>query len=234
MKFPEIDYSFWLKQWNETVGKFKVYSNKHMEQFIVFDGDINQCTDEIVKLTQEPCPNKEIILRALDLIYSWGGRSGRMFYFKSKNGLSPREEIQNNNEVFGIYKKGIELAKEGLPESIEIFNRINGIGSSYASKHSYFWSLHSKSPLIIVDSKIAGALGYNSIKALEKHSTYSNTVKEFIKKAEIEFDCPNPNTIERALFAFHNHYFLNNNSNWKNNSQFNDYDEAKRLSKVLF
>ena len=138
MKFPKIDYNFWLSNWNESIGEGNVYTNKNIEKYIQFDKDINACTSEIIELTNRDDNDKKKIRRVIDLIYSWGGRSGRMFYSKTKEKISPREELENNDITFKTYLEGIELAKQGKTESIEKFNSIRGIGSSYASKHSYF------------------------------------------------------------------------------------------------
>ena len=140
-----------------------------------------------------------------------------------------KEKITNKT-----YLEGIEFAKQGKSVSIEIFNRIRGIGSSYASKHYYFWSINSCNPLIIVDSKIAGALSYRTIDDLEKEFKYNEIVKSFLKKSQIEFNEKDPSKVERSLFAFHNFYFLNDNSNWKNKDQFKDCKEAENIAKMLF
>jgi len=234
MVFPKIDYKFWLSYWNESIGKGGVYTNKNIEKYIQFDKDINYCTSEIIELTSKDDINKKNILRVVDLIYSWGGPSGRMFYSKTKGKISPREELETNEITYKTYLEGIEFAKQGKSVSIEIFNRIRGIGSSYASKHSYFWSINSPNPLIIVDSKISGALGYRTIDDLEKDFKYNEIVKRFLKKSQIEFNEKDPSKVERSLFAFHNFYFLNDNSNWKNKDQFKDYKEAEKIAKILF
>ena len=234
MVFPKIDYKFWLSYWNESIGKGGVYTNKNIEKYIQFDKDINYCTSEIIELTSKDDINKKNILRVVDLIYSWGGPSGRMFYSKTKGKISPREELETNEITYKTNLEGIEFAKQGKSVSIEIFNRIRGIGSSYASKHSYFWSLNSCNPLIIVDSKISGALGYRTIDDLEKDFKYNEIVKSFLKKSQIEFNEKDPSKVERSLFAFHNFYFLNDNSNWKNKDQFKDCKEAENIAKKLF
>ena len=234
LKFPEIDYKFWLSNWNESIGSGKVYTNKNLKKYITFEGDINSCTVEIFDLVSQNDLSKLKILRAVDLIYSWGGPSGRMFYNSSRNKISPREELEHHNEIFETYLKGVQLAKKGQTESIEIFNSIRGIGSSYASKHSYFWSINSENPLIIVDSKIAGALGYKTIQLLNKDYKYEEIVKSFVSKSHLEYDEKNASYVERALFAFHNFYFLNDNSDWKNKIEFNDYNEASNIAKLLF
>jgi hypothetical protein len=185
-------------------------------------------------LTKISNPDKFTVLHVVDLIYSWGGRSGRMFYSKTKEKISPREELEKNEAVYNIYVRGLKLAQEGKTESLEIFKTIRGIGSSYASKHSYFWSLNSNSPLIIVDSKIAGALGFTTIDKLENMSPYNETIKSFIDKSIEVFNSKNPSKVEKALFSFHNFYFLNDNSGWKNQEESEDFEVAKELSKILF
>jgi len=234
MKLPKIDYDFWLSNWNDTVGRGKVYTNKNLREYIKFDNDINSCTAEIYKLTKSNKLSKQTILQVVDLIYSWGGPSGRMFYSKTNGKESPREELEMNKNTFQKYLDGIKLAKEGKTSSIKMFNSIRGIGPSYASKHSYFWSVNSYNPLIIIDSKIAGALGYNTIDLLLKDYSYTQIIKSFIHKAEAEFKEINPTKVERALFAFHNFYFLNDNSNWKNKNETENFEEAKRLANILF
>ena len=234
MEFPHIDYKYWLDNWTKSIGEQKTYSNKNMLEFIKFTDDTNSCTEEIFNIVKSGKTDKKSVLRVVDLIYSWGGPSGRLFYAAFNGQNAPRVDLENDESVFGRYLDGIKLAKLGKPESIKIFCKIRGIGASYASKHAYFWSTNSENPLIIVDSKIAGSLGYRTIEHLEAKSNYAETVESFKKKAIIEFNESNPSKIERALFSFHNHYFLNDNSGWKNSYESKDYPEAVRLSKVLF
>lgn len=234
MIFPEIDYKFWMSYWDESIGKGEVYTNKNIQKYIRFNKDINHCTSEINELIRKKDIDKKNILRVVDLIYCWGGPSGRMFYSKTKGRISPREELETYETTYKTYLKGIEYAKKGDPECIKIFNKIRGVGSSYASKHSYFWSLNSSNPLIIVDSKIAGSLGYKTIDDLERHYNYNDIVKSFLIKSQIEFNEKNPSKVERSLFAFHNFYFLNDNSNWKNKDQFKDYTVAEKIANIIF
>lgn len=232
--FPNINYNYWFSLWNKSVGEKQVYTNKNLTEYIKFDSDTNACTNEIIKLTNSNDLSQQTIFKVIDLIYSWGGRSGRMFYSRSKGKLSPREELEANDNNFKVYLDGIKLAKGGKTESIEKFSSIRGIGSSYASKHAYFWSIHSDNPLIIVDSKIAGTLGYKTIDSLFRDYTYKDIVNLFVAKAQLYFNEKNPSKVERALFAFHNLYFLNDNSGWKNKSESQDFDEALRIANILF
>lgn len=234
MEFPNIDYTFWLTNWGQSIGQYKTYTNKNMAEYIVFDGDINACTAEIAQLVQSNKRDKQTVLRVVDLIYAWGGRSGRLFYATTKKGIAPRKELAESDAVFTKYVSAVDLAKKGDPNSIHKFCELRGIGPSYGSKHAYFWSLHSDNPLIIVDSKIAGALGHNTINQLNRDRSYEQIVTAFKDKAVEVFGESNPSNVERALFAFHNHYFLNDNTGWKNNVKGHDYDEATRLATVLF
>lgn len=234
MKFPKIDYQYWLSNWSDSNGYKKVYSNKNMLKYIVFDGDINSCTNEIFNLVKESDLNKLSVLRVVDLIYSWGGRSGRMFYASKQGNKIPRESLEKDDSVFLKYLQGVQLAKQGDTESIQVFAHIDGIGPSYASKHAYFWNYGSENPLIIVDSKIAGSLGYKTIGSLKKIYSDRAIVTAFKDKAIEEFNESSPSKVERALYAFHDHYFLNDNKGWKNKVKSNDFFEAKKLANVLF
>lgn len=231
MNLPQIDFGFWSENWAKSTGKLPVYSNENLRKFFTFSGDINACTSELKRITSAELTT-ENILTVVDLIYSWGGRSGRMFYAKGKKCV-PRKKIEEE-EVLAIYKTGIDLAKSGSVESIKFFQKVEGIGPSYASKHAYFWSLNSEFPLIIIDSKIAGALGYNTIPHLFRNTSYSEIISEFTKKSEEVFSEKDPSKIERALFSFHNNYFLNNNEGWKKSIQIlKDKGEAERIAKAL-
>ncbi len=234
MEFPKIDYKHWFNQWTLDVGGASVYSNKNLTKYIRFDGNINSCTSEIFTLVKATEITKANILRVVDLIYSWGGPSGRMFYASKKGEIAPRESLENDDSVFSIYMNAIQLAKQGKEESINEFCKIAGIGRSFGSKHAYFWSLDSKNPLIIIDSKIAGALGYSTIESLDKAHKYGEIVSKFRTLALEKFNEDDPSKIERALFAFHNYYFLNDNSGWKNEVSGHNFPEANALSAKLF
>lgn len=232
--FPDIEYSYWLSEWTRSIGELPIYSNKNMVGYIVFNGDINSCTSEILTLVKSQDISKPTVLRIIDLIYSWGGKSGRMFYASVNGKVSPRQSLDQRDSIFNKYLQGVMLAKQGDSRSIKKFCEVDGIGLSYASKHAYFWSLDSKKPLIIVDSKIAGSLGYSTIQSLEKVHKYRDIVFAFRNKSLEEFNEDNPSKVERALFAFHNHYFLNDNNGWKNKGESKDFTEASTLANKLF
>lgn len=235
INFPTIDYQFWLESWNEIIGDGHVYSNRNMERFIKFEGNVKDCTDEIIRLVRKNPIQQKNVLRVVDLINSWGGKSCRLFYASTnKNLISPREELETDKDYYDTYIKGVKLALKGDTECLDVFKTLRGLGPSYASKHAYFWSFDSDRPLIIVDSKIAGALGYSTIDKLLRKFTYDQVVKGFSDKAIAEFKKKSPDMIEKSLFTFHNFYFLNDNSGWKNKMRFTDYNVAVELASKLF
>ena len=106
MKFPTIDYKFWLSNWSKSIGEQKTYTNKNMIKYIIFDGNINSCTDEIFSIIKSDQIDNSSALRVIDLIYSWGGRSGRLFYASSRGQLSPREDLEVNKYALIKYMEG--------------------------------------------------------------------------------------------------------------------------------
>lgn len=234
MKFPEIDYQFWYTTWYETVGKKTTYSNVNSRKYMHFNGDLNACMDEIFSMISKKQFDKSTILRIVDLIYCWGGPSGRLFYVPMKGKDAPRQVLEDDVRAFEQYMLGVQLAVDGNIKCIDEFCKLDGIGKSFATKHAYFWSHDSAFPLMIVDSKISGALGFTTTQQLEKAYSNEQLVTAFRKKAMKEFGESTPSMVERALFAFHNNYFLNDNSNWKNKTSHYDSHVATGLAKTLF
>ena len=239
MYFPKIDYPFWLNVWNQSVGLKSTYSNMHSRIFLHFQGDIMTCENEInrlidaVGLDYSSAENRKTVETVIDLIYAWGGPSGRMFYFDRKGKSSPRIQIMETAN-FKRYFKGIELAMQSNPLAVETFQSIPGIGSSFASKHAFFWSKSAPKRLIIIDSKIAGALGYVNLQDLFVHHEYTKVLIEFSHKSEDYFGTNDASNIERALFAFHNNYFLNNNKSMRLNPKISkDFEEAFKLFDLM-
>ena len=77
-----------------------------------------------------------------DLIHVWGGWSGRSPYVNSESRLHP-------NKWQGFYLEGARLAKiQKYEEALKEFEKIKGIGTSFASKHLRFWS--DKFPILDV------------------------------------------------------------------------------------
>jgi hypothetical protein len=149
-----------------------------------------------------------------------------MFYVPNKKtGLIPRENIDLIQ-----YKKAINLATQKDFRAFFEFQKIDGIGPSFAGKHAMFWS---KSDLIVLDNKIAGALGYKTPNEILAKFSYSEILIEFEKTKELVGFLSNTE-IERALFAFHSNYFDNANTKFKINPKINiDIEIARGIAQLL-
>lgn len=230
-----INFKYWKNQyaWNNGTN---VYTNRNISEFSIYNGTPAECEIEIKMITKEinseNINSKETeILRAIDLINQWGGQTSRMFYSRHKknNYSSPRDRITNNPNL-ELYKKGIIQSKEINEIAFSTFKNIYGINESFSGKHAMFWSNFN---LIVLDNKIAGALGYKTPNKLLNKLTYKEILNKF-RKIQNENNFLNPTIVERAYFAFHNNYFKNNNCEFKSNiSDFTDLEEAVNIGNIL-
>jgi hypothetical protein len=233
INLPNIDYDYWLSIWLKNQKKDdSVYSNNNMKLFKTTFSNVKnafeceQKIQETINKIDNFREQKQQVLIVVDLIYRWGGPSGRMFYAKMKDKKSHRENLENKVMIYDLYCDAIELAKNGKISSKFLFQSIPGIGSSFATKHAAFWSQNSKKPLIVLDSKIAGTLGYKTLIDLEKEIDYYSVLDQFSKEAKkkINSNEKTAQNLEKALFSFHSHYFLNENNGWHKKDFKNDKD----------
>jgi hypothetical protein len=239
LDFPRIDIEYWLTEWNN-LQKETAYFTPKMNLFSKIDNQISclQCEIEILKIVKKinnPFVERSEVLKVIDLIYRWGGPSGRMFYLKSNyNGNSPRRELELQNDLFNRYCDAIDLALAGKSSSKFLFESINGIGPSFASKHAAFWSSKSIRPLIVIDSKIAGCFGKKKLELFEKEFHYDNTLNQFVNYGNSLTLPRTSQEIERSLFAFHLNFFNNENTDWqpkkRNAIKDKDFDIAKNIA----
>jgi hypothetical protein len=242
INLPEIDYDYWLGIWTKNQEKENsVYSNLNMKSFKSTYLDVKnakECEekiDEIINKIDDLNKQKQLVLTVVDLIYRWGGPSGRMFYARQEKNKSRRENLENKTMLYQLYCDGVELARKGKISSKFLFESIPGIGPSFATKHAAFWSRKSNNPLIVVDSKIAGALGFKSVFYLEQKIDYDSLLFEFNKQARIKIISADKTAqnLEKALFTFHSHFFLNENNGWlKNINEFENQKDFKIAIKI--
>jgi len=235
IEFPEIDYKYWVEEWEKETGGGETYMNKNIKKYIEFHGTIKKCSKKITRLVKKKRLSRKKVLKVADLIHIWGGPSSRMFYVEKEEQPSSRALLESEN--YEMYLKGAIKARKGKAKSQAIFNNVRGIGLAYSSKHSHFWSLKSKKHLIIIDSKVAGALGFATIERVVSEITYNRLNKFFRQKAVEVLNTEDATLIEQALFAFHNRYFKNDNTGWKNsnrNSESKDLTAANLIAYKLF
>jgi hypothetical protein len=230
-----INYNYWINKytWNDGAS---VYINNNMLEFTNFIGTPRQCEDEIIRIisginADNIQQKNNDILTVIDLINQWGGQTSRMFYSRHarNNFQSPRDRISSEISL-NIYKRGIIEAMQINENAFTTFREIYGISDSFSGKHAMFWSNFN---LIIIDNKIAGALGFKKPNSLLNSRSYQDILNDFrIIQNENQFS--NPTMVERALFAFHSNYFKNDNSGFKNNiTDFNDREYAVQLGEIL-
>ena len=230
-----INYNYWLNQyaWNNGVN---VYTNINIAEFSNYLGTPAECEIEINRLISDININNienrnNEILYIIDLINQWGGQTSRMFYSRHRrnNNQSPRDRIMmpgNLNE----YKRGIIESMEINEAAFQIFRNIYGISDSFSGKHARFWSNFN---LIIIDNKIAGTMGFRNPTLLLNNRTYQEILNDF-REIQIENGFLTPTMVERSLFAFHNNYFKNDNTGFKNNiTNFTDCEEAVNIGRIL-
>jgi hypothetical protein len=243
LNFPPINFEYWLSKWQSNQNK-EAYFLPQMTNYSQIKKGITdlECEEEIltlVKKIQDPIQEKEAVLRVIDLIYRWGGRSGRMFYLQNQDkNKMPRKELAENQDLFHRYCDAIDLAKNGKASSKFLFQTIPGIGSSFASKHATFWSAYSRSPLIVIDSKIVGCFGIEKLEKFDLNYSYESVINEFNEFGKSLTPSLTSQQVERALFTFHLHFFNNENSGWTNkdvielkNSE--DFDIAAQIAEKL-
>ncbi len=83
IKFPEINYTYWLDKWYQNIN-IEAYHVKAMENFSkiplgITEKECEEQIHELVKGIHDIRKEKEHVLRIVDLIYRWGGPSGRNF-----------------------------------------------------------------------------------------------------------------------------------------------------------
>ena len=230
-----INYNYWVNQyaWNDGVN---VYTNRNIVEFSNYNGSPRDCEIEINRIIGTINPdninlkNNEI-LKVIDLINQWGGQTSRQFYSRhAKNNFqSPRDRIIASPNL-NIYKQGIMESMDINETAFLTFKKIYGIKDSFSGKHAMFWSDFN---LIIIDNKIAGALGYKTPTWLLNNRPYQDILNDF-RKIQNENNFLKPTMVERSLFAFHSNYFKNDNSGFKSNiTDFTDRQYALEIGRIL-
>lgn len=230
METPKLNFNHWLKEWNKAIGNAVAYSNKNIAPWSSFQGTLNECETEILKITTKQNPSDSEIFKVIDLINQWGGKTSRMFYTIRRNQTaSSREQIMNEPNL-SYYKEGVRLSKDNNFNAVNSFIKVNGIGASFMGKHATFWSNFN---MVIIDNKIAGVLGFNNPNLLLAQNNY-NEFMSHINNIKISNKLETPVNVERSLFSFHNNYFDNNNTRFKNNIiDFTDLNYAIYIAEKL-
>jgi hypothetical protein len=172
-------------------------------------------------------PNFDQLSYIFDLIQAWGGQTGRSPYIQKKGAeLSSRENFENWKF---IYNEGAEASKADDPlPALKLFNKINGLGRSFAPKHLMFWS----NIFPILDSRISLLIcGSNYLlRSIDAYNEYIEILRILSTKFNSDLI-----TTEKALFAFSQHYYPNNTVIIKKDIKSSDIDYiiAKKLESCI-
>ena len=144
---------------------------------------------------------------------------GRFPYVKRVvHGATPRERYR---DWMHLYKSGIGLARQRPNQSLVKFCQIPQIGTSFGSKHLYFWGGYP-----VLDTRMWTLFGH---KEQIPYDLYLTEIDSISQSWGVSWS-----TAERALFGFSSHYFVNSELRFKKNIGANHIDEevAKDLVRL--
>lgn len=231
--FPDIDYPFWLSQYNwDNIGTVsRMITNMRNRGYLNASITPKNITDEIKKEIQNYINEngssslKHIFL----LIQTWGGASARIH--------TPRiYEHWEENTTEGIYVSFVNAVLSGdYVGSFHVLNQVDGIGPSFIAKHICFWSGKGNrlKGIPILDDVIAKLI---YLKRSARNVDYGNFIVDFEKKSTIEK--LKPAELEMALFAFCGYYWDTAKTATKEfrphiNENSKDYEQALFISKCF-
>jgi hypothetical protein len=175
-------------------------------------------------------------LAIFDIVNAWGGGSIGRFYTSTNNPTSQTRRSAYKKFI-PYYKKAVEKIKEGkYTEALSIIDsdKVPGIGISFGAKHVWFWSDFfkdsgsDKEVAPVYDMRIALAF---RMWGGPKTSDYDSYLKELdgVKSKYKDFTRKD---VERAVFAFSDHYFDNDMTSW--NSGVEETDRNYNVAEDLF
>lgn len=151
-----------------------------------------------------------------DLIQAWGGKTGRQPY------ISVYKSRDKFDDWKLIYIESCKLSVEKPEQALKKLVEIKGVGISFATKHIRFWGKHP-----ILDTRLGLIL--TGIKNFNDYSRFLSILRELA----IAWNCDSTEA-EKAIFAFSQHYFPNEELTLKlkNFDEDLDISIAKKISQL--
>jgi hypothetical protein len=209
--FPEIDYKYWLSQynWNDNPG-VQGMINLMQNQGCISPNITSDNIENIIYLEIQKYlidKNTSNLRNIFALIQTWGGMSARIH--------SPR--IYNNWELLyteSNYLNFVHLVlNRGYAESFNYLQSdeggIIGLGPSFIAKHICFWSGNGdrKNGLPILDNVIAKLIyAANQANQID-YGQFISDFESFSQSKNMK-----PSEVEMALFAFSRYYWATQNT----------------------
>ena len=220
----EINFKFWKqvsegsiddKLSNSAKAMLKTIKGVEGESFL--DGITPEFHKKLEKLIEGEIndfdvnkPDYKKLAIIFDLIHVWGGKMGRGPYVISKSRLNPKkwqDEYLAGAKLAKLQKPEEALEASEALEAIKEFEKIKGIGISFASKHLRFWS--NKYP--VLDARISLIFGGRSNpnrKSYEKILPLLEDLRNFWRCSPIK--------AENIVYTFSAYYFLNDRLEFNN------------------
>jgi len=232
--FPPIDYRYWLSQHGDNdVGNIRLGLTSRLSNLKMINSTISQDVIELksmfeaVNYIDEKVAIKikeyQDYLDIFDAINNWGGKAiqrGKIY-----SGLTLRNRL-DYEDWFANYIKAANLLRQEdrVLEGIELMFSTPGLGVSFGSKHIAFWTYDN--PITAVyDSKISQILLRSANPKIKDMIPFISAINKLANDQSDYCHCLTPKEIEKALFAFHKYYWLNNGK-WLGKTSGNDLDCA--------
>jgi hypothetical protein len=239
--FPPINYRYWLSQHGDNdVGNIRLGLTSRLSNLKMINSTISQDVIELksmfeaVNYIDEKVAIKikeyQDYLDIFDAINNWGGKAiqrGKIY-----SGLTLRNRL-DYEDWFANYIKAANLLRQEdrVLEGIELMFSTPGLGVSFGSKHIAFWTYDN--PITAVyDSKISQILLRSANPKIKDMIPFISAINKLANDQSDYCDCLTPKEIEKALFAFHKYYWLNNGK-WLGKTSGNDLDCAIEWNKKM-
>ncbi len=239
--FPPIDYKYWLSQHGDNdIGNNRLGLTSRLSNLKIINSTISDNVIELKSMSEaasfiEKKVASETIsyqdyLDVFDTINNWGGKSiqrGKIY-----SGIT----LRNNLDFQDWFANYIIAAKclrdrDRFVEGVELMFAIPGLGVSFGSKHIAFWTFDNPA-IAIYDSKISQILLRSINPRMNDMMPFISAINKLANHHSDYFGRLSPKDIEKALFAFHKHYW-SNSSKWLGLKGGIDFDCAVKWNKKM-
>lgn len=232
--FPPIDYRYWLSQHGDNdVGNNRLgltsrlsnlkKNNSTISADVIELKSMSDAVSFIEKKVASETKTYQDYLDIFDAINNWGGKAIQRGIIYS--GLTLRNKL-DHEDWFAYYIKAANLLRQEdrVLEGIELMFSTPGLGVSFGSKHIAFWT-YDNPVTAVYDSKISQILLRSENPKIKDMIPFISAINKLANEQSDYCDGLKPKEIEKALFAFHKYYWLNN-GRWLGKVSGNDIDCA--------
>ena len=232
--FPEIDYQYWLSQydWNNLGTVPGMITTMKNWKALPEDVTPQNITDHIKEKIQHYIKEQDIsVLKSICLyIQTWGGKSAGNH---TRSIIDNWELLSSENKYLNFVQLvliGDSVNSYSYLQSRE--SKIKGLGPSFIAKHICFWSGNGDriNGLPILDNVIAKLIYASSESKQINYGQFISDFESFSQSINMK-----PSEVEMALFAFSGYYWGTGNTATKTfnpqiDNKSKDYDQAHLIA----